>query len=98
MANKYRIAKVLLMTLVAVGNTGISLADVLYTYDRLGRVTTARYDNDVCILYTYDANGNRISQLNVVDGTPISPIWGTGSWGCLDWQPDQARVSDAGGG
>lgn len=53
---------------------------VSYTYDALGRVTTASYDTGVCILYSYDANGNRLSEtINVtVSGA-------TGVWGCFNW-------------
>src|SRR5712671_6978581 len=35
---------------------------VAYTYDALGRVTTASYDTGVCIIYSYDPNGNRLSE------------------------------------
>jgi YD repeat-containing protein len=53
---------------------------VAYTYDALGRVTTASYDTGVCIVYTYDPNGNRLSEtINVTTaGT-------TGVWGCFNW-------------
>lgn len=53
---------------------------VAYTYDALGRVTTASYDTGVCILYSYDPNGNRLSEtINVTTaGT-------TGVWGCFNW-------------
>ena len=53
---------------------------VAYTYDALGRVTTVSYDTGVCIVYSYDANGNRLSEnINVSDaGT-------TGFWGCFSW-------------
>ena len=53
---------------------------VAYTYDALGRVTTASYDTGVCIVYSYDANGNRLSEtINVTtSGT-------TGVWGCFNW-------------
>jgi YD repeat-containing protein len=53
---------------------------VAYTYDALGRVTTASYDTGVCILYSYDPNGNRLSEtINVTAaGT-------TGVWGCFNW-------------
>lgn len=53
---------------------------VAYTYDALGRVTTASYDTGVCIIYSYDANGNRLSEtINVTTaGT-------TGVWGCFSW-------------
>jgi hypothetical protein len=53
---------------------------VAYSYDALGRVTTASYDTNVCIVYTYDPNGNRLSEtINVTTaGT-------TGVWGCFNW-------------
>jgi hypothetical protein len=53
---------------------------VAYTYDALGRVTIASYDTGVCILYSYDPNGNRLSEtINVATaGT-------TGVWGCFNW-------------
>lgn len=58
---------------------------VAYTYDALGRITTASYDTGVCVIYTYDANGNRLSEtVNVSTGS--TPTWGTGIWGCFDWQ------------
>lgn len=53
---------------------------VAYTYDALGRLMTASYDTGVCVIYTYDPNGNRLSQtINVTTaGT-------TGVWGCFNW-------------
>lgn len=53
---------------------------VSYTYDALGRLTSASYDTGVCITYSYDANGNRTSQKIIV--TPVS---GNGYWGCFNW-------------
>lgn len=41
---------------------------VSYTYDQLGRVKTVTYSNGVVITYTYDAAGNRVSQ--VTTGVP----------------------------
>jgi len=53
---------------------------VAYSYDALGRLITASYDTGVCIVYEYDANGNRTKEtINVT--TPGS----TGVWGCFDW-------------
>jgi len=53
---------------------------VAYTYDALGRVTTASYDTGVCVLYSYDPNGNRLSEtINVTTGGAI------GVWGCFNW-------------
>src|SRR5450631_3181052 len=53
---------------------------VAYTYDALGRVTTASYDTGVCIVYSYDPNGNRLSEtINITTGGT------TGVWGCFNW-------------
>lgn len=57
---------------------------VSYTYDALGRVVTASYDTGVCMIYTYDANGNRLSQ-TVNIGTGTTSTWGAGIWGCFKW-------------
>jgi hypothetical protein len=53
---------------------------VTYTYDALGRLTSALYDTGVCIANTYDANGNRLSESIVVVTSS-----GTGVWGCFNW-------------
>jgi YD repeat-containing protein len=74
--------------LVILGSQAASAANgsVAYTYDALGRVTTASYDTGVCLIYTYDANGNRLSQtVNVNTGD--APTWGSGVWGCFIWTP-----------
>jgi YD repeat-containing protein len=39
-----------------------------YTYDTLGRLTQVKYSNGVVIQYTYDAAGNRTTQ--VIKGAP----------------------------
>jgi YD repeat-containing protein len=67
------------LTAAPVAN-GATSGSVAYTYDALGRVTTASYDTGVCIVYSYDANGNRLSEtINVTtSGT-------TGVWGCFNW-------------
>lgn len=62
-------------------------AAVSYGYDALGRLTTALYDNGLCIVYAYDASGNRTSQNNTSGSAPESPVWGTGVWGCAKWTP-----------
>ncbi len=41
---------------------------VAYTYDSLGRLSTATYANGVVITYVYDASGNRTSY--TVTGAP----------------------------
>jgi YD repeat-containing protein len=62
-------------------------AAVSYSYDLVGRITRAVYDNATCISYGYDANGNRSSQANTSGGAPVSPVWGSGTWGCFFWTP-----------
>ena len=42
---------------------------VVYTYDALGRVSTASYDTGVCIIYTYEAAGNRLLHYGEGEGT-----------------------------
>lgn len=56
-----------------------------YTYDALGRVVTTLYDTGICVIYSYDANGNRTSQATDVGGMPLTPTWGGGTWGCFVW-------------
>ncbi len=58
---------------------------VAYTYDALGRLTTVNYDTNVCLKYTYDANGNRLSQ-TVSVSTNTDAVWGCFRWGNADWQ------------
>lgn len=63
-------------------------ASASYTYDQVGRLTTAIYDNGLCVTYVYDANGNRTSQTNTAPGgAPQTPVWGTGQLGCFNWTP-----------
>jgi len=58
---------------------------VVYRYDEVGRVTTALYDNGLCVAYAYDANGNRTSQTNST--ASATAVWGTGTFGCFSWTP-----------
>lgn len=69
-----------------------------YTYDALGRIASARYDAGFIIVYTYDANGNRLSQTidvnsNAMAWTPAVPpctsnCWGAAAWNSsLTWTP-----------
>jgi YD repeat-containing protein len=61
-----------------------------YTYDALGRVASVSYDTGIIIIYTYDANGNRLSQtinVNTVTLTwtaTVNPCslncWGAALW------------------
>jgi hypothetical protein len=61
-------------------------SSVSYGYDQLGRVTSAAYDNGLCVVYTYDANGNRTAQSYSMSSASASQNWGSGVWGCyLKW-------------
>ena len=71
-----------LMTSVIFASTLAYAANgsVAYSYDALGRITTASYDTGVCVIYSYDANGNRLSQtINVTTSGSV------GVWGCFNW-------------
>lgn len=60
---------------------------VAYTYDALGRVTSASYDTGVCIIYSYDPNGNRLSET-----IKVSTATATGVWGCFNWNSSGGAV------
>jgi YD repeat-containing protein len=71
---------------LAAGQARAGTASVTYSYDPVGRVATALYDNGTCVAYTYDANGNRTSQTNTASGGGAqTPTWGTGTWRCFLW-------------
>jgi len=73
----------LLICSLAAKRASAANGSVLYTYDALGRITTATYDTGVIIIYTYDSNGNRLSQtinVNTTVGT-----WGIFNWGSANW-------------
>jgi YD repeat-containing protein len=60
---------------------------VAYSYDALGRITTASYDTGVCVIYSYDANGNRLSEaINVTTSGSV------GVWGCFNWNASGGAV------
>lgn len=80
-------AAISLLASMGVMSADAATASASYTYDQVGRVTTALYDNGVCVAYVYDANGNRTSQTNSISGAPESPAWGSGVWGCFPWTP-----------
>lgn len=71
----------------------VAQASVVYTYDGVGRIATALYDNNICVAYSYDANGNRLAATVAIP----SDQWGSAVYGCFRWtaQPaaDQARRS-----
>ena len=81
-----RLALVVLASLVI--SNASQASSVSYAYDQVGRVTTAAYDNGLCVVYTYDANGNRTAQSFSMSSVPASQNWGSGVWGCyLKWTP-----------
>lgn len=82
-----------IIVLAESASANAATASVVYSYDQLGRITTALYDNGLCIAYSYDANGNRTAQTNANSSTPQTPIWGTGTWGCFQWTSALAQQS-----
>jgi len=83
------VIRLVLIVLCAVANevspAQAATVSVAYTYDLAGRVTTALYSNGVCVVYSYDANGNRTAQTNTSAAGPLSSVWGAGTWGCFNW-------------
>lgn len=77
------------MAIAAMTIPGSALGSgVVYGYDVVGRVTSALYDNGTCLVYAYDANGNRTSRIvTSAGGAPQTPTWGTGTFGCFSWTP-----------
>jgi len=73
-------ASALLLASWSGGAARAANGSVAYTYDALGRLITASYDTGVCIAYSYDPNGNRLSEKILV----VSPS-STGVWGCFNW-------------
>ena len=80
-------ASVVMLASMTVPGSNTSRAangSVAYTYDALGRLITASYDTGVCIAYSYDANGNRLSEKILVTSSSS-----TGVWGCFNWNNAQ---------
>ncbi|MBU3890984.1 RHS repeat domain-containing protein [Methylosinus sp. KRF6] len=62
----------------------VAEAMIIYSYDRLGRLTSAAYENGVCLTYSYDANGNRTVISSII--APVGPpTWGAAPFGCFNW-------------
>ncbi|WP_349963048.1 RHS repeat domain-containing protein [Rhizobium sp. ZPR3] len=76
--------KILVIGLLAIPDSTFA-AVTSYTYDQLGRLTTALYNGNVCVAYSYDANGNRLSQTSTSGAPATSPTWGSGTLGCFTW-------------
>lgn len=83
-------ATLALAVLVSLALSGASQGadSVTFGYDQVGRVTSAAYNNGLCVIYVYDANGNRTTQSYSMSSGPTSQNWGSGVWGCyLKWTP-----------
>ncbi len=79
-------ARATLLGIAAMTIPGSALGSgVVYGYDKVGRLTAALYDNGTCLVYAYDANGNRTSATNT--SATVTPVWGTGTFGCFSWTP-----------
>ena len=86
--NRRTLGKLTLPLLALVGIMAPMTVDASgsYTYDPVGRLATALYDNGTCVAYSYDAAGNRTAQtITAASGAPQTPNWGTGTWGCFFW-------------
>jgi YD repeat-containing protein len=77
----------LLMAVPPGGAATAATGSVTYTYDALGRLTSALYDTGVCLAYTYDANGNRLSETVLVTGSSSTGVWGCFNWNGAKWGP-----------
>jgi YD repeat-containing protein len=86
-ANWKTITRLSLATLAFISlNTPPANATTTYLYDPAGRLTVIMYDNGVCIAYSYDADGERISEKTFGAGAGVGPLkWGGGNWGCTSW-------------
>lgn len=82
---KFRPLAAVAASVLLVAPASAATVSILYTYDALGRVAAALYDDGTCVVYTYDANGNRTAQTITTNGNPPTPTWGTGTWGCFKW-------------
>lgn len=76
-----------LLTISASEPAHAANGSVAYIYDALGRVTMASYDTGVCIKYSYDANGNRLSETILVTSSSGTGVWGCFYWGQAQWGP-----------
>jgi len=81
---------VVIVVSVGFGEALAANGSVTYTYDPLGRVASASYDTGVIIIYTYDANGNRLSQVVNVNTTALTwtattPSCTSNCWGASLW-------------
>jgi YD repeat-containing protein len=78
---------IILVALSMPSATRAANGSVSYSYDALGRLLTANYDTGVCIVYSYDANGNRTSQQILVVSGSSTGVWGCFNWNGANWGP-----------
>lgn len=84
MRRLFHFTATIVMVLALLDTHEVEAASVAYGYDPLGRLATALYDDGLCIIYVYDANGNRTSWTNAAP--PSSPpLWGSQNWGGFNW-------------
>jgi YD repeat-containing protein len=81
-------ARKVVLTLAAAMLGAAGPSTVQYTYDPLGRVTTAvNAAAGICTTYSYDLNNNRTAQATTSGGSQVTAVWGSGVWGCAPWSP-----------
>src|ERR1700680_403609 len=80
-----RLLMFLVCCMVVPFNAPLSRATALEFDNQNG--TGARGATDPCIVYTYDASGDRQTQTITISGGGMTPTWGTGTWGCFKWTP-----------
>ena len=80
-------AATLFVALLTLRSADAANGSVAYTYDALGRLITASYDTGVCVAYSYDPNGNRLSERVLVTGSGTTGVWGCFNWNNAKWGP-----------
>jgi YD repeat-containing protein len=85
----------LLVGCALAGASQAASASVSYTYDDVGRIATAAYDDGTCVAYAYDPSGNRTAQTNSTSSGSETPTWGAGAWGCFGWSASSGASREA---
>lgn len=82
---RYRTPSIFLCMAFSASTISKSHADTVYTYDQNYQLTTALYNQSICVAYKYDEAGNRTNQTNTIGGNPVVAKWGSGTFGCFQW-------------